>query len=61
MTLHSETDGWRAEFSHGGQTDLEPRPWDSPEAALSALGLPADAPWAVELIATARRICRGAR
>ena len=58
VTLHSEPDGWRAEFSHAGHIDLEPRPLDSPEAALRALGLPADAPWAVELVATARRICR---
>ncbi len=58
VTLHSEPDGWRAEFSRAGHIDLEPRPQDSPEAALLALGLPADAPWAVELVATARRICR---
>lgn len=57
MTLHAEADGWRAEFSHAGHIDLEPRPQDSPEAALRALGLPAEAPWAVELVAAARRIC----
>lgn len=58
VTLHSEADGWRAEFSHGGHVELEPRPQESPEAALRALGLPAEAPWAVELVAAARRIGR---
>jgi len=61
VTLHSEADGWRAEFSRAGRVDLEPRPQDSPEAALRALGLPAEAPWAVELVAAARRIIRPRR
>jgi hypothetical protein len=61
VTLHSDEDGWRAEFSHGGQIDLEPRPWECPEAALRALGLPAEAPWAVEFVEAARRIRRGRR
>ncbi len=58
VTLYFEPDGWRAEFSRAGHIDLEPRPQDSPEAALRALGLPADAPWAIELVATAHRIRR---
>ncbi len=58
VTLHSESDGWRAEFSRAGHIDVEPRPQASPEAALRALGLAADAPWAVELVAAAHRISR---
>ena len=58
VTLHSDADGWRAEFSRAARVELEPRPQETPEAALAAVGLPADAGWAVELAATARRINR---
>lgn len=57
VTLHCDRDGWRAELTHGGSTELAPLPCPSAGEALRELGLDEHAHWATEFAETARRQC----
>lgn len=55
VTLHCDDDGWRAELTHGGSTEVAPLPRPTAGEALHALGLDEAARWATEFAETARR------
>lgn len=57
VTLHCDSDGWRAELTHGGSTELAPLPRATAGEALHELGLDEAARWATEFAEAARRQC----